>query len=111
EPRSLDTADAPPRTAVVSAPPEDPVVRDSRREAGAVALVATVATVYSVGYCALFGYGRADEPIRFVLGFPSWVFWGVVVPWGVCVLISGWFSWRFMSDEELGEVREDEDHA
>jgi hypothetical protein len=91
--------------------PEDPLVRDARREAAVVALVAASATVYSVGYCALFGYGRAGEPIRFVLGFPSWVFWGIVFPWGVCVLTCGWFSSRFMSDGELGEVSEDVEDA
>lgn len=91
--------------------PEDPVVRGARREAAAVALVATAATAYSVGYCALVGYGRAGEPIRFVLGFPSWVFWGIVAPWGVCLLIAGWFSWTFMSDEDLGEGREGPDDA
>ena len=95
----------------MSRPPEDPVVRDCRREAAVVAVIAIAAMAYSVGYCALFGYGRAGEPIHFVLGFPSWVFWGIVAPWGVCVLISGWFSWRFMSDEELGAVHEDADDA
>jgi hypothetical protein len=95
----------------MSRPLEDPVVRDCRREAMVVAIFAVAALVYSVGFCARFGYGRAGEPIRFVLGFPSWVFWGIVAPWGVCVLISGWFSWRFMSDEELGAVREDQDDA
>jgi hypothetical protein len=93
----------------MSRPREDPVVRDCRREAAAVAVIATAATAYSVVYCALFGYSRAGEPIRFVLGFPSWVLWGVVAPWGICTLLSGWFSWRFMSDEELGKVREDAD--
>jgi hypothetical protein len=83
-------------------PEEDPLVRSVRREAAAVAIVAVAATAYTVGYCALFGYGRAGEPVRFVLGFPAWVFWGIVAPWGVCVLICGWFSWRFMSDESLG---------
>ena len=77
-----------PGDAAVTRPPEDPLVRDARREAAAVALVAIVATAYTVGYCALFGYGREGEPIRFVLGFPSWVFWGILAPWGVCVLIS-----------------------
>jgi hypothetical protein len=91
--------------------PEDPVVRDCRREAAAVAGIALAATAYSVGYCALFGYGRAGEPIHFVLGLPAWVFWGIVAPWGVCVLIAGWFSSRFMSDEELGDVREESDDA
>jgi hypothetical protein len=81
---------------------EDPLVRSARREAAAVAVIAVAATAYTVGYCALFGYGRAGEPVRFVLGFPAWVLWGIVAPWGVCVLVCGWFSWRFMRDESLG---------
>src|SRR4051794_29276123 len=92
---------------VMNHPAEDPVVRDSRREAVVVALVALVATLYSVGYCTHYGYGRAGEPVRFVLGFPSWVFWGIVAPWGVCVLIAAGFSWWLMSDEDLGEGGED----
>jgi hypothetical protein len=90
---------------------EDQLVRDARREAVATALVVIAATAYSVGYCALFGYGREGEPIRFVLGFPSWVFWGVVAPWAGCVLISGWFSWRFMRDDDLGRDRGGADDA
>ena len=91
----------------MSGRPEDPVVQACRREAAVVALIACAATAYSVGYCAFSGYGHVGEPIRFVLGFPSWVFWGIVAPWGVCVLICGWFSCWFMSDEDLGEVHED----
>lgn len=92
-------------------PPEDPLIQHARREAIAVALVATLATTYSVGYCTLFGYGRVGEPVRFVLGFPAWVFWGIVVPWGVCVLIAGVFSSWFMSDDELGPQREEGDET
>jgi hypothetical protein len=92
-------------------PSEDPLIRHARREALAIALVAVLATTCSVGYCTLFGYGRAGEPVRFVLGFPAWVFWGIVVPWGVCVVIAGGFSWWFMSDDELGAQREDEDET
>jgi hypothetical protein len=88
--------------------PEDPLVRAARREALTVALVAALATAYSVGYCTLFGYGRAGEPIRFVLGFPAWVLWGVVAPWAACVLVCAWFSFRFMEDRDLGEPHEDE---
>jgi hypothetical protein len=90
-------------------PPEDPLVRNARREALAVALVAVLATTYTVVYCTLFGYGRVGEPIRFLFGFPAWVFWGIVVPWGACVLIAGWFSCGFMSDDELGAEREEGD--
>jgi hypothetical protein len=93
---------------VMTTPREDPVVRDCRRETAVVTVIAVAALVYSVGYCAIFGYGRAGDPIRFVLGFPSWVFWGIVAPWGVCVVISGWFAWWFMGETELGKAREDE---
>jgi len=91
----------------MSPPSEDPLVSDARREALAVAVVAVTATVYTLVYCTRFGYGHEGEPIRFVLGFPSWVFWGIVAPWGVCVLICGGFSWWFMHDDELGKVHEE----
>jgi hypothetical protein len=90
-------------------PPEDPLIRHARREVLAVALVAALATIYSVGYCTLFGYGRMGEPVRFVLGFPAWIFWGIVAPWGVCVLIAAGFSGWFMSDDELGTPHEEGD--
>jgi hypothetical protein len=92
-------------------PREDPLIRNARREALAIALIAVLATTYSVGYCTLYGYGRAGEPVRFVLGFPAWVFWGIVAPWGVCVGIAGWFSWWFMSDDDLGAEREEADES
>jgi hypothetical protein len=82
--------------------PEDPLVRDARREAVAVAVVALAATAYTLGYCTLFGYGRAGEPLRFVLGFPAWVFWGIVAPWCVCVGLCCGFSWWFARDADLG---------
>jgi hypothetical protein len=93
--------------AAMSGPSEDPLVRDARREALAVTLVAVLAAAYTLGYCILFGYAREDESVRFVLGFPAWVFWGIVAPWGVCVLICGGFSWWFMRDEDLGVEHED----
>lgn len=62
-----------------------------------------VAMIYSVSYCYAYGYGRSAESLSFVLWFPDWVFWGVIVPWGICVLGSIPFAFRFMGDEELGE--------
>jgi hypothetical protein len=82
---------------------EDSAWKTARREAIVIAVVAVLATVYSVGYCYAFGYDRAGEPIRFVLGFPAWVFWGIVVPWLGCVGFAAWFSLAFMSDEPLGD--------
>jgi hypothetical protein len=38
-----------------------------------------------------------------VLWFPDWVFWGIVVPWGICILASTVFAFRVMGSESLGE--------
>jgi hypothetical protein len=81
---------------------KDPVWKSARREALVIAAVALLATLYSLGYCYAFGYARAGEPIRFVLGFPAWVFWGIVAPWLGCVGFAAWFSLAFMTDEDLG---------
>ena len=43
-----------------------------------------------------------DRP-TFVLGFPDWVFWGILAPWSACVVFSFWFGATFMRDEDLGE--------
>jgi hypothetical protein len=81
----------------------DPLLKSARREALFAAGVWLVAMAYTVGYCCLYGYGRSAESLTFVLGFPTWVFWGIVVPWGACTLISCGFSLFFMKVCELGE--------
>ncbi len=84
-------------------PADDPVLRSARREALVVFAVWLGAMAYTVTYCYMNGYGRAKESLKFVLGFPDWVFWGIVVPWSVCVVFSFWFGATFMKDEDLGE--------
>jgi hypothetical protein len=84
-------------------PQEDPVLTSSRREALIVGGLFLAAMGYTVGYCALYGYGRDVESLRLIFGFPDWVFWGIVVPWGVCTLVSWLFSAVYMRDEPLVE--------
>ncbi len=88
----------------------DPVLKNARREAIVIGLVWLASTVYSCTYCYAFGYIRADRPlgvqdIHPVFGMPSWVFWGIMVPWGVCALFTFWFAGFFMTDDDLGEDR------
>jgi hypothetical protein len=87
----------------VTRPQEDAVVKAARREASLALGIWLVAMAYTVSYCYLYGYGRAVESLTFVLWFPDWVFWGIIVPWGICVLGSIPFAFRFMGDEPLGE--------
>jgi len=90
-------------------PNEDPAVRSARREAVVTFAIFGVALVYTIGYCAMYGYGRDPASLKFVFGFPDWVFWGVVVPWVVCVGVSYLFGAVFMTDDQLGVDREDTD--
>jgi hypothetical protein len=34
-------------------------------------------------------------------GRPDWVFWGIVVPWLVCAIVSAWFALCVMQDAPL----------
>ena len=86
---------------------EDPVVTSSRREAIVATLMWAAALIYSVGYCYKHGYNRPlDKDLNgmdFYFGWPDWVFWGVVVPWLVCVVASTIFAFFFMSDGKLAD--------
>ncbi|MES1213615.1 MAG: DUF997 family protein [Singulisphaera sp.] len=90
-------------------PVADPVFISARREAVVAALIWAVATAWSVGYAALYGYNRSADSLTFVLWFPDWIFWGVVVPWLACIVASIWFAFVFMRDEDLGTNDVDED--
>jgi hypothetical protein len=86
---------------------EDPVVTSSRREALMATSLWVVAGVYSVTYCYMHGYNRTLDPklsdMKFYFGWPDWVFWGVVVPWLVCVVLSTIFAFFIMSDGKLAD--------
>ena len=89
----------------------DPVLKHSRREGLIIALSWVASTVYCCGYSYLFGYTSKARPlgvedIHPIFGMPSWFFWGVMVPWGVCALFTFWFAGFYMADDDLGT-----DHA
>ena len=83
--------------------PEDPILISSRREALLVFLIWLLAASYSIGVCYVWGYGRDASTLTYVLGFPDWIFWGVVVPWSVCTLICFVMANYVIADDDLGE--------
>jgi len=91
--------------------PADPVFLSARREALVAVAIWAIATTYSVGYCALYGYGRDPASLTYVLWFPDWIFWGVVAPWLACIAASLWFAFVLMRDEDLGSNEEDDDFS
>ncbi|WP_373651658.1 DUF997 family protein [Schlesneria sp. DSM 10557] len=82
---------------------ELPLLKAARREAIAAFAIWLAATIFSLGYCFTYGYSRDPETLTYVMGFPDWVFWGIVLPWGVCTIISTLFAFVFMTDDELPE--------
>lgn len=90
----------------MSHPHEDPLVRSSRREAIIVTALFLATMAYTLIYSAINGYNRPAGDIQIVYGFPDWIFWGVVVPWGICTIISIAYALIFMTDDPLGEAAE-----
>jgi uncharacterized protein DUF997 len=78
------------------------ILQSSRREALFVMLLWLASCVYTVGYAALFAYRQEAVP-RMILGMPGWVFWGVLLPWMACSLVTCWYALDGMRDEDLGE--------
>lgn len=82
------------------------ILVSARRELLVSAAVWLAALVWSVGYSYLYGYYLKPDELKFVFGFPSWIFYGVVLPWGICTLVSGAFAFGFMQDADLGETED-----
>ncbi len=92
-------------------PRPDPVLQNSRREGLFILVIWLSAAVFTCLYCYINGYIRAGQELgaqdlKPILGIPRWFFWGVVVPWLLCGVISIVFAAFFMADDDLGD-----DHA
>jgi hypothetical protein len=84
-------------------PREQQLLRHARREGLVIMAAWTLALLWSVGYGYLAGYHRPATEITLILGMPDWVFWSVVLPWGICFAFSVWFCFFFMADDDLGQ--------
>ena len=86
----------------------DPTFLHARREAWLILCAWAVCLIWTVGYCAFAAYDVPPEQIQIILGMPSWVFWGVLVPWVAATLFSVWFSLAYIADDDLGESDDEE---
>jgi len=86
----------------------NPALSSSRREAVISFGIWLAACVYSISVCYRWGYGRDAATLTYVLGFPDWVFWGVVAPWAVCTLLCFVMAYFVIQDEDLGEAQPEE---
>lgn len=96
----------------MTTPPEDPILKSSRREALVIACLWLVAMFHCVLFSYFYGYpqpGVENPKIDLVWGIPFWAFWGVIVPWVSCAVLSIVFGCLFMRDEPLGEEAGDDE--
>lgn len=80
-------------------PAADPVLEHSRHELRWILLLWLGCFVWVIGYCSLFGYRTEGGEVQIVLGMPSWVLWGVLLPWLVATILSSVFAlWGIAND-------------
>ncbi len=118
---------------------EDPLYRHSLREARFVLGLWTCCFLYTVSYCYLYGYlthepmpasaatgpaignlvgplesfNRDPDSISYPLGLgiPDWVFYGVALPWVICIVLSVWFCLVIFVEDDLSSGTEQTDEA
>lgn len=85
----------------------DPVYANSRREAWLILGVWALAVTWTLAAYWFLGNRPPDEPLQLLFGMPSWVVWGVALPWALATLFSMWFAQCHMVLDDLGEAEED----
>lgn len=109
--------------------------QNARREAVVILLLWLVSSIYSGTFCYLYGYktheaiakpygptvsqfagpltewDRSPETLAFPMsiGIPDWVFYGVVIPWAICIVLTFVFCIFYYSEDDLSEGTESND--
>lgn len=88
----------------------DPVFLNSRREAIAIFLLWFLCLLWAVPVCYAMGYGQEVVPrqVPTVMGMPSWIFWGLLLPWLAADGATIWLCFRYIKNDPLGEVAGEE---
>ena len=84
----------------------DPVFVHSRNEAYLILIVWAASFVWTVPYCYYTGYQTTNEQweLSLTFGMPSWLFWGVGVPWFVAGICSILICAFYIKDDDLGQA-------
>ncbi|MFQ5741282.1 MAG: DUF997 family protein [Acidobacteriota bacterium] len=79
-----------------------PAFLRARREALIILGAWAVCMIWTLLVCALSGYDLPPGAVKTICGIPSWVFWGVLLPWLAATLFSLWFGLFYMSEDDAG---------
>jgi len=87
----------------------DPVFTNSRREAVIIFMTWVAGLLWAVPFCYANGYLTGDgTEFTMTMGVPTWLFWGILVPWIAADIFTTWFCFCYMKDDDLGAAPEDE---
>lgn len=85
----------------------DPQFLQCRREMFLVLGLFLVSLIWTISVSYVLGYqippGIEADRLPLVGGVPTWVFWGVLVPWLVIDLVAVWFCFFYMQDEPVAD--------
>lgn len=87
----------------------DPIYLHSRREAVAIFLLWFVCLLWAVPVSYSMGFNQDVVPgeVSTTLGMPSWVFWGLLLPWLVADAVTIYLCFGFIKNDDLGESPEE----
>ncbi|MEZ6123407.1 MAG: DUF997 family protein [Planctomycetaceae bacterium] len=83
----------------------DPLFVDSLKEAKVILSIWLICFVWTVSVCLSTGYAKEVDPQQFpmILGMPTWIVWGVALPWLLANVVTIVFCLGYMKDADLGE--------
>ena len=91
----------------------DPVFLHSRREAVAIFLLWFVCLLWAVPVSYSMGFNQDVVPgeVPTTLGMPSWVLWGLLLPWLVADAVTIYLCFGFIKHDDLGKAPEELDEG
>lgn len=91
----------------------DPVFLHSRREAVAIFLLWFFCLLWAVPVSYSMGFNQNVVPgeVPTTLGMPSWVFWGLLLPWLVADAVTIYLCFGFIKNDDLGKAPEESDEG
>ncbi|MAR71993.1 MULTISPECIES: DUF997 family protein [unclassified Halomonas] len=69
----------------------------TRREAMVAGIIWIVFLVWTVGVSYILGYRNND--LSTTMGIPTWIFWGVLVPFYVAALTNSIYAFFYLQDD------------
>ena len=88
----------------------DPVYLHARSETIIIVSLCTLFLVITLIICGTMGYDKSPTEIARVdatMGMPTWVFWGLLVPWVMVNLLTILFCFVWMTEDDLSDPDEE----